>query len=112
MAEVPRTSENIDSGRSNTSNEMTLIEAIEARDRFLLENPRLREFQAEIDATLRNVVGYENRIAVLGLMMESRIYQLKAIIEGLLPDDEAAMDLPMPERTLEDLLPAVKRGLH
>ncbi|MEN6441051.1 MAG: hypothetical protein ABFD97_20985 [Syntrophobacter sp.] len=112
MAEVTRASEDIHRRRSDASSEMTLDDAIEAREQYLRENPHLREFQAEIDATLRNVVGFENRMVVLGLMMEARMYQLKAIIAGLLPDKDAPFGTPKPERDTEGLLPAARRDLH
>ncbi len=61
----------------------TLEEALEARKEFLNDYPFMRAYQAEIDRTLENTVGFENRVAVIGMMMESKIYQLRDSIAQL-----------------------------
>lgn len=63
-------------GRSSVSCERRLAEAIEARDRLLKERPSLQAYQAEIDRALQNVIGYEDRMTVLGVMMEGKLREL------------------------------------
>lgn len=112
MAEVLRASEDSDnSKRSDTFDEVALKEAIEARDQFLRQHPQLREFQAEIDATLKNVIGFGNRMAVLRLMMEGRMYKLRAILEELLRDQNVPCPPDLRECS-EDLPPQARHDLH
>ena len=47
------------------------------RDRLLKERPELKEFQKEIDRRLNNAGDSENRMAVLGIMMESKLKDLR-----------------------------------
>ena len=47
------------------------------RDRLLEEYPELREFQKKIDRYLDNAGSAENRMAVLGIMMEAKLKELQ-----------------------------------
>lgn len=47
------------------------------RDRLLNEHPDLKEFQKEIDRCLENAGSSENRMAVLGMMMEAKLKELR-----------------------------------
>ena len=58
------------------SNEL-LNELIKKRDRYLKENPHLIPFQEEIDRLLDNAGSQENRMKVLGIMMESKLTELR-----------------------------------
>lgn len=69
--------------KSDTDYEKALAEAIEARDKLLRERPSLQAYQDEIDRALQNVIGYEDRMAVLGVMMEAKISQLRDSVSEL-----------------------------
>ncbi len=47
------------------------------RDRLLNEHPDLKEFQKKIDRCLDNAGGSENRMAVLGIMIEAKLKDLR-----------------------------------
>jgi len=47
------------------------------RDRLLREHPHLQAYQDEIDHMLEGAGSTENRMAVLGLMMEAKLNELK-----------------------------------
>ena len=47
------------------------------RDALLERRPELREFQKEIDRRLENAGNLENRMAVLGLMIEANLNELQ-----------------------------------
>ena len=64
-------------GHSSTPCEKRLSEALKARDQLLKERPSLQAYQAEIDRALQNVYGYEDRMAVLGVMMEAKLHELR-----------------------------------
>jgi hypothetical protein len=51
--------------------------ALKERDRLLEEHPELREFQNEIDRRLDNAGSSENRMAVLAIMMEAKLKDLR-----------------------------------
>lgn len=51
--------------------------ARQERDRLLKERPELKEFQKEIDRCLDNAGSSENRMAVLGLMIEAKLKELR-----------------------------------
>jgi hypothetical protein len=70
-------------GRPTASCEQRLSEALEARDRLLRERPSLQSYQDEIDRALQNVIGYEDRMAVLGVMMEAKLLELGNSLAGL-----------------------------
>jgi len=57
--------------------------ALRERDALLKKYPHLVAFQNEIDRVLKNAGGFENRMAVLGLMMESNLQQLKKHLTDL-----------------------------
>lgn len=63
-------------GQSSESCEQRLADALKARDELLKERPSLQAYQAEIDRTLQNVIGHEERMAVLAMMMEAKIREL------------------------------------
>jgi len=47
------------------------------RDRLLKEHPHLQAYQDEIDRMLAGAGSSENRMAVLGLMMEAKLNELQ-----------------------------------
>ena len=51
--------------------------AREERDRLLDEYPDLREFQKQIDRCLDNAGSSENRMVVLGIMIEAKLKELR-----------------------------------
>lgn len=84
MAEIVGYDEASDRWNGVTSeNDKAIAEAIAARDEFLKKNPELRAFQDEIDGILGKVMDSESRMAVLGLLMEARAYQLKNAVSRL-----------------------------
>jgi flagellar motility protein MotE (MotC chaperone) len=70
-------------GRSLAPSEQRLAEALKAKDRLLKERPSLQAYQDEIDRALQNVIGYEDRMAVLGVMMEAKLHELRESFEAL-----------------------------
>jgi hypothetical protein len=66
---------------SNTISRQELIEmgqtARQARDLLLKEHPELKEFQKKIDRCLDNAGSSENRMAVLGIMIEAKLKELR-----------------------------------
>jgi dsDNA-specific endonuclease/ATPase MutS2 len=67
--------------KSSNISRQELIEmgktAREERDRLLNEYPDLREFQKRIDRCLDNAGSSENRMAVLGIMIEAKLKDLR-----------------------------------
>lgn len=53
------------------------------RDALLERRPKLREFQKEIDRRLENAGNLENRMAVLGLMIEANLNELQKHLSRL-----------------------------
>ena len=51
--------------------------ARQERDRLLNEHPELKEFQQKIDRCLDNAGSSENRMAVLGIMIEAKLKDLR-----------------------------------
>ena len=51
--------------------------ARQERDHLLEEHPELKEFQKKIDRCLDNAGGSENRMAVLGIMIEAKLKELR-----------------------------------
>jgi hypothetical protein len=47
------------------------------RDRLLNEYPNLKKFQNQIDRCLDNAGSSENRMAVLGIMIETKLKELR-----------------------------------
>ncbi len=68
--------------RKKSSQEI-LEEALKARDQFLKEQPQLQPFQDEIDRVLEKTVGFENRMSVLTLMIQIKLYELSDSIAKL-----------------------------
>ena len=68
--------------RKKSSQEI-LEEALKARDQFLKEQPHLQPFQDEIDRVLEKTVGFENRMSVLALMIQIKLYELSDSIAKL-----------------------------
>jgi dsDNA-specific endonuclease/ATPase MutS2 len=66
---------------SNTISRQELIEmgktARQDRDRLLEEHPELKEFQKKIERCLDNAGSSENRMAVLGIMIEAKLKELR-----------------------------------
>ena len=65
------------------SSQEILEEALNAREQFLKEHPDLQPFQDEIDRIMEKTVGFENRMAVLAFMIETKLYELKDSIAQL-----------------------------
>ena len=65
-------------GTTSTPSSQRLAEALDARDQLLKERPSLLVYQAEIDRALQNVIGHEDRMAVLVVMMEAKLRELKS----------------------------------
>jgi hypothetical protein len=67
--------------KNSTLSRQELIEmgraAREERDRLLDEYPDLREFQKQIDRYLDNAGSSENRMVVLGIMIEAKLKELR-----------------------------------
>jgi primosomal protein N'' len=57
--------------------ENRLEAALKERERLLKKNPKLVELQKEIDKRLANAGNFENRMAVLMIMMEDRLNALR-----------------------------------
>ena len=66
---------------SRTISRQELIEmgntARQERDRLLEEHPELKEFQKKIERCLDNAGSSENRMAVLGIMIEAKLKELR-----------------------------------
>ncbi len=58
--------------------------ARQERDYLLGKSPKLREFQKEIDRCLNNAGNFENRMAVLGIMIEAKLIELREQFSKLL----------------------------
>lgn len=52
--------------------------------RLLEKRPELKEFQEEIDRRLENAGAFENRMAVLGIMIEAKLRELQHQLSNLL----------------------------
>jgi len=67
--------------KSSTLSRQELTEmgktARKERDRLLKEHPDLKEFQKKIDRCLDNAGNSENRMAVLGIMIEAKLRELQ-----------------------------------
>jgi hypothetical protein len=66
----------IEDDHENTPN-ASLDELIKTREQYLNKNPHLIPFQKEIDRLLDNAGNPENRMKVLGIMMEGKLTELK-----------------------------------
>lgn len=62
--------------QKKTSN-VSLDELIKTREQYLKKNPHLIPFQKEIDRLLDNAGNPENRMKVLGIMMEGKLTELR-----------------------------------
>jgi len=66
---------------SSTLSRQELIEmgksARQKRDRLLEEHPKLKAFQKQIDRCLDNAGSSENRMAVLAIMIEAKLKELR-----------------------------------
>lgn len=62
--------------QEKNSNEL-LQELIQKREQYLKENPHLVPFQQEIDRLLDNAGNQDNRMAVLGIMLEGKLAELR-----------------------------------
>ncbi len=60
-----------------------LQDLLEKRDQYLKENPHLVPFQEEIDRLLDNAGSQENRMAVLGIMLEGKLTELREHLASL-----------------------------
>lgn len=71
-----------ESKSEKTSNEL-LKELLKKRDQYLKENPHLIPFQEEIDRLMDNAGSRENRMAVLGIMLEGKLRELQKELTSL-----------------------------
>lgn len=60
-----------------------LQELLDKRDKYLKENPHLIPFQEEIDRLLDNAGNHDNRMAVLGIMLEGKLAELREQLMSL-----------------------------
>ncbi|MGD9209987.1 MAG: hypothetical protein PVI90_04395 [Desulfobacteraceae bacterium] len=60
-----------------------LKELLEKREQYLKKHPHLVPFQKEIDRLLDNAGSQENRMAVLGIMLEGKLSELREQLLGL-----------------------------
>ena len=67
--------------RSNV--EMVRVSATKELETLLKTHPDLAELQDEIERLLRNSGAFENRMAVLGLMIEAKLRELQNRISHL-----------------------------
>lgn len=58
--------------------ERTLAEALAERARFLKRHPRYQRFQAKIDRTLNKAGNADARMAVLAILMEAKLIELRS----------------------------------
>jgi hypothetical protein len=77
MAELIKVQNRTDMGHIKVSSKDTLAEALEARERLLREHPHLQAYQDEIDRVMQKIPSFNERMAVLGVMMEAKIYELR-----------------------------------
>lgn len=63
--------------------DQALDRALAERDRFLAQYPKYRAFQNEIDGILDKAGSSENRMAVLALLMESKLIELHGQLQHL-----------------------------
>jgi hypothetical protein len=71
------------SSGSNLDSASPLDQAIAERDRFLESHPQYRTMQKEIDRLLDKAGTSENRMAVLALLMESKLMELYGELQQL-----------------------------
>ena len=60
-----------------------LLRAIKERDSFLEKHPHLKEFQKEIDRRMRGAGSFENRMAILMMMIDGKMAELRENLEEL-----------------------------
>jgi len=60
-----------------------LSQAIAERDRFLERHPQYRAMQQQIDSILEKAGTAENRMAVLALLIESKLMELHGQLQSL-----------------------------
>ena len=58
----------------------SIQKAIRSRDKYLSENPHLRNFQGEIDSILDKCCSSGDRIEALGLMIHEKLTQLRDVV--------------------------------
>ncbi|MHC1726704.1 MAG: hypothetical protein AB9866_11955 [Syntrophobacteraceae bacterium] len=115
MANAVRLTELDSQWKPGMSSKAALDEAIEARDEFLKKHPELQTLQDEIHTILRKVIGSEDRMAVLGLLIEAKAYQLQDAVAKL-RSTALGTDGPLDPITIksaeEDSEREAKRRLH
>lgn len=73
-----RATENTESkNKSTLASKELLQKAIDERDRFLENNPKLKSYQEEIDQLLDNSGNQRGRMAVLGMLMQGKLMELQ-----------------------------------
>jgi hypothetical protein len=60
-----------------------LATALNERERFLINHPHLRSFQDGIDKVLDKAGGGQNRLAVIALLLESKLIELHRHLQSL-----------------------------
>ena len=102
MAELLRLQNRMDVGRPlELSSKQILEEALEARAKLLREHPHLQAYQDEIDRILDKIPSFNERMAVLGVMMEAKIYELR----------DSVVELRSVAQKVESLLDKEKKNI-
>ena len=57
--------------------DLHLKRALAERERFLMEHPHLRSYQAQIDEVLDKSGGHQGRLMVLGMLMQGKILEIQ-----------------------------------
>jgi len=77
--------------RATVENER-LQKALAARERFLYENPHLREYQAEIDRVLDMSGSEQGRMAVLGTLIQGKLLEMQRELSKLTAGSRASVE--------------------
>lgn len=101
MAEILRLQDRMDEEHIGGSSERLLEEALRAREKLLREHPHLQAYQDEIDRIMGKVIGFDDRMAVLGVMMEAKIYELR----------DSVLELRSMVQKVESVLDAEKESI-
>lgn len=68
---------------SPSAYEKKLQKALAEREQFLRRQPHLRSFQAEIDRVLEKSGNHEGRMAVLGMLLQSKLLEMQKELRSL-----------------------------
>lgn len=76
MPDYHRRCHDTQTGQATTTNDH-LHNALGAREQFLKRHPHLRTYQTEIDRVLDKSGGHQGRLAVLGMLIQSKLFQMQ-----------------------------------